>query len=120
MATTKSMKALCHLVCQASSQISEEVLHQELERNVEILQNGILSYPKLKSENSCTKKSGKLSTFIFELSKFIGVEESNTKGILQTYLSGNPLFFFLKIQKLYFLLLFRRLSWDQRIFEKTN
>ena len=102
MATTKSMKALCHLVCQASSQISEEVLNQELDRNVEILQKGILSYPKLKSENSCSKKSGKLSTFIFELSKFIGVEESNTKGILQTYLSGNPLFFFLKIQKLYF------------------
>ena len=107
MATTKSMKALCHLVCQASSQISEEVLNQELDRNVEILQKGILSYPKLKSENSCSKKSGKLSTFIFELSKFIGVEENNTKGILQTYLSGKSKrsfsFFLLSIlKKMYF------------------
>ena len=88
MATTKSMKALCHLVCQASYQVSEEVLKQELERNFETLQKGILSYPKLKSETTCSKKSGKLASFIFELSKFIGVEESNTKGILQTYLSG--------------------------------
>ena len=93
MATTKSMKALCHLVCQASYQVSEEVLKQELlDRNIEMLQKGILSYPKLKSETTSSKKSGKLASFIFELSKFIGVEESNTKGILQTYLSGKKSF----------------------------
>ena len=118
MATTKSKKALCHLVCQASSEVSEEVLKQELERNTEDLLNGILTYPKptsasLAAFTSSKKVANKLTSFIIgkimskirifflnydtvvhdeyfisELSKFINVEESTTKTILQTYLAG--------------------------------
>ena len=118
MATTKSKKALCHLVCQASSEVSEEVLQQELERNADDLLNGILTYPKptptsLASFTSNKKVANKLTSFIIgtqmlrvlethcfipltinclalfsDLSKFINVDESMTKSILQTYLAG--------------------------------
>ena len=69
MATTKSKKALCHLVCQASSEVSEEVLKQELERNTEDLLNGILTYPKptsasLAAFTSSKKVANKLTSFI--------------------------------------------------------
>lgn len=94
MATTKSKKALCHLVCRGnSSEISEDVLKQELERNVEDLKKGILSHEKpteksLAAFTSSKKVANKLTSFIIELSKFIDVEESATKTILQTYLAG--------------------------------
>lgn len=92
MATTKSMKALCHLVCQAHPTVSKEILNQELERNVDTLQNGILNYPATgKSETTSTKKVGKLASFIHELSKILGVEELSAKTVLQTYLSGTGL-----------------------------
>ena len=123
MATTKSKKALCHLVCQASSEVSEEVLKQELERNTDDLLNGILTYPKptsasLAAFTSSKKVANKLTSFIIgkimskirffflkcatvgldeffisELSKFINVEESTTKTILQTYLAGEKRIF---------------------------
>ena len=85
------MKALCHLVCSAYSQVSEEILRQELERNVGTLQKGILVYPTTgKPETSTTtKKVGKLASFIQELSKVLGIGEANAKTVLQTYLSGN-------------------------------
>ena len=93
MATTKSKKALCHLVCGASGQISSEVLKAELERNISDLRDGILCYPKPTAESLAaftSKKNvaSKLTNFILDLSKFIHVEELTSKGILQTYLSG--------------------------------
>ena len=93
MATTKSKKALCHLVCQASSEVSEEVLKQELSRNVDDLRKGTLCFPKptpasLSAFTNNKKVANKLTSFILELSKFIDVEESTTKLILQTYLAG--------------------------------
>ena len=93
MATTKSMKALCHLVCSAYSQVSQEILKQELVRNVDTLQKGILVYPTTgKPETTTSKKVGKLASFIQELSKVLGIEEINAKTVLQTYLSGNYYF----------------------------
>ena len=93
MATTKSKKALCHLVCEASGQVSGEVLKQELERNINDLRDGILCFPKPTSESLAaftSKKNvaSKLTNFILDLSKFIHVEETMSKTILQTYLSG--------------------------------
>ena len=94
MATTKSKKALCHLVCEASGQVSGEVLRQELARNLNDLRDGILCYPQPTSESMTAftaKKNvaSKLTNFILDLSKFIHVEETMSKTILQTYLSGN-------------------------------
>ena len=69
MATTKSKKALCHLVCQASSEVSEEVLKQELDRNTDDLLNGILTHSKptpasLAAFTSNKKGANKLTSFI--------------------------------------------------------
>ena len=98
MATTKSKKALCHLVCQASAAVSEDVLKKELERNMDDLRGGILCYPQPTSTSSADytttatgagkKAANKLTSFILDLSKLINVEEKMTKTILQTYLSG--------------------------------
>ncbi len=93
MATTKSKKGLCHLVTQASLKVSQEVLKQELERNLDDLKTGILTYKKPTSDSLAAftnnkKVANKLTTFILELSKFIDVEEVKTKSILQIYLAG--------------------------------
>ena len=93
MATTKSKKALCHLVCEASAQVSGEIPKQELDRNLSDLKDGILCYPKPTSESlaAFTAKrntASKLTNFILDLSKILGVEETKTKTVLETYLSG--------------------------------
>jgi hypothetical protein len=93
MATTQSKKALCHLVCDASNRASEAVLRQELERNLDDLKKGILAFPKptsVSGENfgKTRNVASKLTLFIQELSKLIQVEETRSKVILQTYLSG--------------------------------
>ena len=74
MATTKSKKALCHLVCQASSEVSEEVLKQELERNTDDLLNGILTHSKptpasLAAFTSNKKGANKLTSFIIGMKR---------------------------------------------------
>ena len=74
MATTKSKKALCHLVCQASSEVSEEVLKQELDRNTDDLLNGILTHSKptpasLAAFTSNKKGANKLTSFIIGMKK---------------------------------------------------
>ena len=115
MATTKSKKALCHLVCEASAQVSGEILKQELDRNLSDLKDGILCYPKPTSESlaAFTAKrntASKLTNFILDLSKILGVEETKTKTVLETYLSGENFWIYMTkfiswkcLKKIYFL-----------------
>ena len=86
-----SFKQLWHLVTEQGLITGDQVLELELGQHLDALSQGLSHYKPGSPESRAAygkKRSGKLTSFICDLSTMIQVEEEQSKAILMIYLAG--------------------------------